>query len=728
MLKKISIILILCASLFPADAEQVKFLLNATPSGANANSSSAEIPVEFDEKWFSQNSAFEYSHSIARIACILADSSYTDVLSNPDGNFLRENYRRLGVKDSDMEFHYDVDYSNSIWGNDQCACSFAIREIKDAGGKKKNLVFAVLRGTPFNSNEWLSNLNINDSGATQNEIHKGFALAASVAHTQLISFMLRHKIDPTESCILITGHSRGAATANVLSMLLLEDNFFRQGTIYTYTFAAPNTTTDKNAHDDKYGFIWNIVNPEDIVPTVPLYRGQWHFTKYGHTRALVSAASEGSQVFNSEYMPKINSIYEKISGREYAPFTTGPLVPVLITKLLESLASDVEKYYSGFLSLHSKFSSAMRKAFPDKENAEGDDVPDETKEGGGVSWFFAWINRRTGGKVDYIKLAFNDMHTNDIYLSFMLSFGEDKVFSTKNYSTVIVKGTEEIAVFDTQGSVLGRVIDGKIRYSDTKLPVMIVPLGRKNVLIASPVSESYKVCVTDETLIPTPASVKVEYFDAAGVYIETSEKTYLFPRTGRVYEFEAGEARINEFMQGTLEVERVKMKKEDARNAVKKASLKPQLVFNITPELYTDTNWTLGGGIHFGCPAVFGSAMTSFGLTRFGKAAELTGGIGSQLSIFANIKLENEVFARCLWLEQNDDGDDLFNLVPSFRSSLSLKMIGRLTLFTAGVFDFKIDGFNGEAFDSAVRNRTISTFRISDKLRVAPSIQFGARF
>lgn len=727
MLKKIATIAFFSLVLGSASAVQINFLLNATPSDANGSNTAVEIPVEFDEKWFDTASGFEYSHNIARLACILSDSSYTDVSSNPSGNFLKENYRRLGVKDSEMEFHYDVDYSNSIWGNDQCACSFASKEIKGSRGKK-NLVFAVLRGTPLNSNEWLSNLNINDAGETQNEIHKGFALAASVAHTQLISFMLRHKIDPTESYILITGHSRGAATANVLSMLLLEDDFFQKGTIYTYTFASPNTTTDKNAHDEKYGFIWNIVNPEDIVPTVPLYRGKWRFTKYGHTKAFISASSEGQDTFKSVYESKINEVYEKISGRSYAPFTTGPLVPILVTKLFETLAADVEKYYSGFLNLHSKFSSTMERLFPDKQNSEGDDTPDNAKGKSATSWLLAWMNRRTGGGIDYLKLAFNDMHTNDIYLSFMLSFEEDKAFSSKNYSTSIVKGTEEIAVFDAQGNVKARVIDGKIRYSDTKLPVVLVPLGRKTVLIASPVSESYKVCVTDETIFPTPASVKVEYFDAAGVFTGTSEKTYLYPRTGRVYEFNAGEARINEFYQGTLEIERIKLQKADARKVIDTARLKPQLAFNITPELYTDTNWNIGGGIHFGCPLVFGSALTSFGLTRFGKAAELAAGIGNQLSIFANIKLENEAFIRCLWLDQNDDGDDLFNIVPSCRASLSIKTIGRLTLFTAGLFDFKIDGFNNEAFDTAVMERTISTFRISDKVRVSPSIQFGVRF
>lgn len=712
----------ICA--FPAER---KFLLDAAPSSADGDSGVAEVGLEFDWGWISGGSGFDYSHGVARLACLLSDSAYTDVLSSPDSNLLRENYRRLGVADGAMEFNYDVDYSNSIWGNDQCASSFAFVEAGESGGKKVSIVFAVLRGTPFNSNEWLSNLNINDAGETQNEIHKGFALAASVAHTQLISFMLRHRIDPTESRILITGHSRGAAVANLLSVLLLEDNFFKDGAIFTYTFASPNTTSDPLAHDGKYGFIWNIVNPEDIVSTVPLNRGGWHFTKYGRTRAFVSKASVGAKAFDSIYFPRINGIYSRISGRSYAPFTTGPLVPVLVTRIFESLASDVEKYYSGFLKLHSRFSSLMKRIFPDNDSPGSDESPEDAEKGGIGSWILAWLNRRTGGGVDYLKLAFTDMHTDNVYLSFMLSLGEDEVFSELAYSAAVVRGTEELAVFDGGGNVMARVMNGRIVYEDTKLPVVVVPVGRKTVLVGCPVSESYKVRVTDETLFPTPCPVAVEYFDAAGVYLENSGKQYLYPRTGRMYEFDMGKKRIEMFARGETGVARSRMDSGGAKRAVGAARLRPQLSFNVVPEIYSDTNLTLGGGVHAGTQILFGSLMTSQGLTKFGKAFELSPGIGTQTSVFMNIKFENEVFARCLWLENGGDGRD-FSLVPSFRSSLSMKMIGRLTLFSAGVFDFRIDGFNADAFGGDVRERNISTFRISDKVRVAPSIQFGIRF
>lgn len=58
-----------------------------------------------------------------------------------------------------------------------------------------------------------------------------------------------------------------------------EDGIFKPENCYVYTYASPNVTTAFDSVDEKYGFIWKIVNAEDIVPTVPLYRGQLAFQK-----------------------------------------------------------------------------------------------------------------------------------------------------------------------------------------------------------------------------------------------------------------------------------------------------------------------------------------------------------------------------------------------------------------------------------------------------------------
>ncbi len=700
-------------------AKTVNFFLNCKTS--ENITSETRIPVEWSEDFFTKGTAFNYNHDIARLACLLSDASYADVLADKNENPLKKNYGLLGIDESDMEFHYEINYNDALWGNDQCAFSFASKEIDSPDGKK-TLIFLVIRGTPLNANEWISNLNINDASKRQDKIHKGFATASALLHTALISYMLRHKIDPTHSYLLITGHSRGAAIANLLSSILLDDNFFNEGTIYTYTFAAPNVTTAKNSQDKKYGFIWNIVNAEDVVPTVPMNRGKWKYHKYGHTRIFVNGCNTPKEIYEEKFIPRINGYFTNLIGRDYAPFKTGPLIPIVITNIVNTLSEDVEKYYGGAIKLHSRVSNLMNEIFPDKKDME--DVPEQN--GGIGSWLITKINERTNGGLDYIALAFSDMHANETYLSYMLALSENELFSTMNYSLVTIKGTEEIAIFDEDDKLMARVINGKIQYENMTLPVILIPNFKKTIMIGCPGTITYRVVLTDETLIPTPTPVKVEYFTAGGVYQTESEIKKLYPYMNHAYSFQIGKALTKSYEENKTGICQKKLSKAKSKELINQADLRPSHFFKITPEIYTDTNWNLGFGIHVGTSSFFASLLTAQGLTRFKKTYELSLGIGNQLSIYKQIKFENELFGKFLWLEQEDSNSRKFNFVPEYRASLSLKVLGRIRFFTAGMLEFKIKDFNEESFDQSVKLNSISPLG-SEIIKVAPSFQFGIR-
>ena len=522
---------LLLFAIFPslAFAEKVNFLL---PQTSSENAETVTIPVEWNESWFGEKPSTVYNHDLARVACYFSDAAYASVLENPHDNVLFDAYKKIGIKESDIEAKYAIDYTDAMWGNDQCAFSIASKKIKSSLGMQ-TLIFVVIRGTPLNANEWISNLNINNTNKMQEALHKGFAAAANIIHTALISYMLRRSINPTDAFLFVTGHSRGGAVSNVLSTIVLEDDFFKHENIYTYTFAAPNVTTSEHFDDEKYGFIWNIVNAEDIVPTVPMNREKWKFHKFGHTLAFSNQANTDSRIYIEEIVPKINEIYEKLSGREYKPFTTGPFVPIVVTRLVEKLSGDVEKYYSGAVALHEKATNLMLKLFPEKKDENDEEKPEES-DGGLGSWLVSYLNRRTNGLVDYVKLALADMHSNDVYLSYMLALDENAAFSDLGYSLVVVKGYEEFAVFDSEENLMARVIDGKIIYSDMKFPIILCPALGKNVIVGYPSSMDFKIYITDEALISTPANLDIEYFDAAGVY-KLSEPKYIYPRMFRVY-------------------------------------------------------------------------------------------------------------------------------------------------------------------------------------------------
>ena len=104
--------------------------------------------------------------------------------------------------------------------------------------------------------------------------HKGFALAASRIKAKFDSYATERAASGAEKIILLTGHSRGAAIANILGKVYEDDGNW---TSFTYTFATPRTTTNENASSCKT--IFNILNSDDLVTELPLKT--WGFARYG---------------------------------------------------------------------------------------------------------------------------------------------------------------------------------------------------------------------------------------------------------------------------------------------------------------------------------------------------------------------------------------------------------------------------------------------------------------
>ena len=686
--------------------------------------SKTSVQIEWNEKWFGEKSSYEYKHELARIACYFSEAAYSDVSENPEQSILYDAYRKIGVKEADIEPHYNIDYSDALWGFDQCAFSIASKKIKSSKGEQ-TLVFVVVRGTPLNASEWLSNLNINDTEKIQQSIHKGFARAANIVHLALISYMLRHRIDPTDSFLFMTGHSRGAAVSNLLSKLLLDDNFFKPENIYTYTFASPNVTTEDDVTSEKYGFIWNIVNAEDIVPTVPLNRGSWKFRKYGHVLAFSNDTNTNHHTYMEEYVPKINEVYMQIAEREYKPFTTGPFVPIVVTKLISYLSGDVEHYYDGASALHTRASNLMNKFFPEK-NPEGESETKELEEktekskAGFGSWMISYLNRRTNGLVDYVSLALADMHSNQLYLAYMLALDENQAFSDLGYSLVTIKGYEEFAVFDSEENMLARVIEGHIVYSDIKLPIILCPSLGKNVIVGYPSNLDFHIVLTDESLIPTPSLVTAEYFDAAGVLLEKDNEKRAYLSLSQLFRFDVGRAILENHK---IDVKRVPYIK--GVKIIKEANLRPRNNFSLITEANVNNDGKFAVGFHAGTLEIFASVMTVPWHLDFGDSGEVSFGLGNRQTLYSQIKMDNEIFAKCVWRGTEEDN---FNLIPEWRTSLSLKILGRFRLFCAGVVDFKIEDFNEAAFEGDKWIAPLKEFSIGDSVTAAAGIQIGVRF
>ncbi|WP_054741456.1 cellulose binding domain-containing protein [Cellulosilyticum ruminicola] len=153
-------------------------------------------------------------------------------------------------------------------------------------GQTREIVAVVVRGTNGTIQEWSSNFDIGTTTKkssytdwTTANNHKGFDIAATRILKCLTSYENSHQLDANaKKAYWVMGHSRGAAIANIIGAKLVDQS----KCVYAYTFAAPNTTTAKNA--SSYAGIYNILNKDDFVPYLPM--SAWGFTHYGKSVAV----------------------------------------------------------------------------------------------------------------------------------------------------------------------------------------------------------------------------------------------------------------------------------------------------------------------------------------------------------------------------------------------------------------------------------------------------------
>lgn len=218
--------------------------------------------------------ATDYSPSLATMSCAVALSAFNASSSGTDGTKeadsatnARALLEQLGFEDIETNEGYKSaptrDSIGVIVGHKQLA--------KDASGGE--LLVVAVRGGGYGS-EWASNMNV---GAGKE--HAGFAKAADTVLDFVREY--RDKLGISEGKIWTTGYSRGGAVAGLTAYKLLVLGEVTPADLYAYTFEAPaSLRQDTNENAMSQAGIWNIVNPADVVPRLPLT--QWGYTRPGH--------------------------------------------------------------------------------------------------------------------------------------------------------------------------------------------------------------------------------------------------------------------------------------------------------------------------------------------------------------------------------------------------------------------------------------------------------------
>ena len=154
------------------------------------------------------------------------------------------------------QVHYDKPDSDT---GHTCAWTLGKKQIVHSG-ETRTLLLVTVRGT--SGGEWYSNFDFAPSRDEDTCYAENFLACA-----QDVLDGLRDTLEEEERpLLLICGHSRGAACANLLGLLLDEEQGPKD--VYVYTFATP-TTVRGEVLEHSYPNIFNLLNPCDIVTMLP---------------------------------------------------------------------------------------------------------------------------------------------------------------------------------------------------------------------------------------------------------------------------------------------------------------------------------------------------------------------------------------------------------------------------------------------------------------------------
>lgn len=164
--------------------------------------------------------------------------------------------------------------------------------------------------------------------------------------------------------VLVLGQSRGGAVGNYLSKLLIDE--FGTQHVTAYLTNVPNLdrdAADKTKNTSKYRSIFNLVNPDDVICTVPLGTGQsgWGFARWGVDLIFETGEhAEGTALFSKmkEYYAELLSDASSddviFVDSQYHYYQNGEGNGKAIAALEDQLASVIaspQAYYTGKVSI-----------------------------------------------------------------------------------------------------------------------------------------------------------------------------------------------------------------------------------------------------------------------------------------------------------------------------------------------------------------------------------------
>jgi len=458
-----------------------------------ASSDTGTVALEWGSSLFA-GSARDYHHNIAKMACALSEDAYDENTITKAMGSGPNSLNLIGLSPQ----YYDSTAQDTV--------AFVLgHQTIGSGSDAANLVVVVIRGT--HGQEWYGDFDFSPT----DQDHTNFAIAKREVHDALASYINDNNLADKPLKILITGHSRGAAVANLLAADIdASHDFTSRDNVYAYTFATPNVTTNpavKKSAD--YDNIFNIENPEDFVPYMPLPSSGWNYWKYGQTLAFPTAGTN-SKMKTGDYATKYGStvsafFYLLTGGKSYDSYEGYTAVQGFVHDVQDA-ANTPKEYWNthyptdaGSLTpadYFNKFAGMMADGSP-------------TSAIGWAAWcvpagtLTAWpagpsltVYSPIGGFMlangNPLTPKMTDGHTPETYLSWMLTVnGEDELLPKLSGKYARIACPVDVKIFDDVGTLVGQTTGDEVALQTDGVAISIGVGDVKNIFL--PDYDTYRI-------------------------------------------------------------------------------------------------------------------------------------------------------------------------------------------------------------------------------------------
>lgn len=259
-------------------------------------------------------------------------SVYNPELSNMTAALSKAVYNETDIENAYTSLGFYTDDENDIFYDysgefNPYRCGHTIG-LKKSIYNDEYICLVVVRGSVgeiLGGSDWTGNFSI---ATTDDGKHIGFAYPANYIY-QNIKNLLNSKNIIGNVKYVITGHSRGAAVANLLAVQLMERGV-SSSNIYNYNFACPDVAC--KVIFNSYNNIFNLCNREDPVPFVPGNLASTFTTpgtswgKYGNTYWFTKDAGGTINPFSDHDIDLYLEFFDQKLDTDEWDYTLGDLV------------------------------------------------------------------------------------------------------------------------------------------------------------------------------------------------------------------------------------------------------------------------------------------------------------------------------------------------------------------------------------------------------------------